>query len=293
MIGFSLLLCCLACAVQQKPIVTEANQSGNETQVSKLSASSNAGQNTFEPKKLECGDFAIDFRRMANDIKCEAVDGYELQNETDKPDSTLPEHLQIKLIGYRERATSIQPEILVFRMSQLRNALAKSQEYIATLDTDVSTIKAIIADGDHWKDKELPSLPWVDAHQDSHTHQKRLDFLNGSGIVFLVQFNVEPSLINNEQLEYEFQGFANDGDTFVTGSFPVRSSTLPETSAVTSIPGYSIPEDFYGLNYDANKKAFQNYLKRINGKLAGMNSAQFEPDLESINVVLKSIKIGK
>ena len=45
--------------------------------------------------------------------------------------------------------------------------------------------------------------------------------------MFLTQFNIEPSLINNQGVVYTFQRLTDDGLHYVSARFPVAVSFLP------------------------------------------------------------------
>ena len=97
-------------------------------------------------------------------------------------------------------------ELVSMTSRNAKEALAISPAYVKSLESDVQSLKAILDARPASLDR-VPFLPFgTDASQAFVSHFKCLNFKNGRGLIFLTQFNIEPSLVNNQGLMYVFQG---------------------------------------------------------------------------------------
>ena len=73
----------------------------------------------------------------------------------------------------------------------------------------------------------MPFLPMWEACQAFVARVSYASFKNGKGVFFLTQWDRETTQINNQWLEYAFQGITDDGRYWVYAEFPVSASFLP------------------------------------------------------------------
>ena len=91
--------------------------------------------------------------------------------------------------------------------------------------------------------------------------------------------------IYNEKLEYLFQGITADGKYSVKAWFLTRALHFPDDS-------YQMP--FYPYEQgkaDANIKAYDAYLARMQHKIAALPPADFSPSLLRLEKLIRSIRV--
>src|SRR6266576_4333645 len=151
---------------------------------------------------------------LAEGVRSETVKEQRLQSADEKPDSVTPTHVAFHLEGpYAANHRSSffdSPEIHVYSISDYKKVLAASKRYVEELDRDVQALKKDLGNKPPHFDSAIPVLPWIDAVQAFRSHVKYIEFTNGKGILFLTQYNIEPSIINNDGLAYIFQGLTDD-----------------------------------------------------------------------------------
>jgi hypothetical protein len=233
---------------------------------------------------------------LASEIKSEIKLASPLTGETDKPEGVVPAHTSFTLIGsYASQHTSsyFAPEISIYPILKYKDALALSNNYVQSLEKDIQSLKAMLAEHPASPEKEIPFLPFgIDAMQSLHSHVKYINFKNGRGIMFLTQFNIEPSLINNQGLVYTFQGLTDDGLNYVSARFPVTVPFLPPSYEPGTFENYTLPTDFYGKDKVSNEENYKNYLTKITRKLDELPSDKFEPRLTLLENLIRSLCIG-
>jgi hypothetical protein len=231
---------------------------------------------------------------LASEVKAQTVREQRLENADEKPDNVTPRHLAFTLEGSypAEHLSSFfaPPEIHVYSISEYKKVLAASKLYVEGLDQDVEALKRILRDKPSHVDTTIPVLPWLDAVQAFRAHVKYVEFRNGKGILFLTQYNIEPSIINNDGLAYIFQGLTDDGQYYISATFPVSAPNLPKSFDAETFEGYTIPENFY-KDYESNKKVYQEYLARIERKLNDLPAEEYQPKLQLFEELIGSLKI--
>ncbi len=124
----------------------------------------------------------------------------------------------------------------------------------------------------------LPHLPLQPAVQTFWAKFAFIDFVNGSGIRYIMQFDQGPNPITNESIFYTFQGLTGDGRYYVAAFFPVATSSLPATAAEVDIQ--AILADDFGA-----------YVQETIANLFDLDAADFEPDLSRIDALLASLLV--
>ena len=125
----------------------------------------------------------------------------------------------------------------------------------------------------------LPFVPYVDAFP---AFTERLDFLpfaNGRGVGFLTQWMTEPDTLG-DRLVYVFQGLDNAGTRYVLGLFPVR--------ARRALPGFPFrPGETVGELF----ARYRAYAQGVAQTLREARDAEFDPDLEGLREMLRSLRV--
>jgi hypothetical protein len=128
----------------------------------------------------------------------------------------------------------------------------------------------------------------------SQTFQRKIkhfSFQNGKGIFFLTQFDIEPSLINNEGLTYCFQGITNDRRNYVLAKFPLGVWFLPIDYREDKFEDYQLP--MYFTADKSNEERHRKYLSKITKRLENLSPDRFEPHLKYFDEIVSSLKIEK
>lgn len=231
---------------------------------------------------------------LGENVKAETVTQHHLERADEKPDSATPRHVSFHLEGsYAEGHRSSffdSPAIHVYPLSDYKRVLAASKQYVEELDRDVQSLKRILTDRPSHIEGTIPVLPWIDAVQTIRAHVRYVQFRNGRGITFLTQYNIEPAIVNNDGLAYLFQGLTDDGRYYISATFPVSAPDLPKNFDTETFAGYTVPENFYE-NYDSNKKAYEQYLDKIERKLNDLPSDQYTPNLQLFEELMSSLTI--
>lgn len=123
--------------------------------------------------------------------------------------------------------------------------------------------------------KDLPDLPAIEAEQTINSKVQFMDFVAGSGILFLTQYTQEmlPNPIDNEELTCNFQGLTNDGRCYVAARMAITHPSLPK--------GIDFTEDIQG-----DKK--WRYLKEGEKRLNRLSDDSFQPSLTELRKLLAS-----
>ena len=124
----------------------------------------------------------------------------------------------------------------------------------------------------------LPHLPPQPAVQTFWAKFAFVDFVNGSGIRYITQFDQGPNPITNDSTFYTFQGLTDDGRYYVAAFFPIATSSLPATAAEVDIQ--AILADDFGA-----------YIQETIATLFDLDAADFDPDLSRIDAMLASLLV--
>jgi len=164
----------------------------------------------------------------------------------------------------------VQPEILVFRAA----------EYAQYTDLTAQTIAAL--------QTYTPGQPLPESLKDGvyQGQIQPLQFQNGKGIRYLVQFDQSPMPANNQAIYYYFHGLTNDRQFYVQVFLPIHVSFLVEDDQPTSIT----PAD--GVQFDwTNLDGFPAYAEAINQKLNATGPDSFSPSLATLDALIQSIMV--
>jgi hypothetical protein len=136
---------------------------------------------------------------------------------------------------------------------------------------------------------QLPTVPFFNAAQVFASNIQLISFQNGSGIRFVTEYAQYPAPVNNYELFYHFQGFTNDGNTYIVAVFPLTAPRLAESSAVDApVPagGIAYP-DLNAANPD-----FQSYYAAITDLLNSTPPEAFTPTLQQLDALIQSMWVA-
>lgn len=224
--------------------------------------------------------------KLFGDAKGQFVSATPLQSADEKPDGVLPRHrlFTFGATAKGEDATSpyLIPHISVYPIEEFKKVYAVSPEMVKGFTEDMTAISAIAnGSGAIGLEKELPYGLFIDAHQSFRAHATRIAFKSGKGFGFLTQYDIEPTLVNNENLVYVLQGVTADGKYYVLAEFHV-ASPLAAPKPGESHDGYSI----------TNEKGYAAYVAKTAKKLDASPARDFTPNLEKLDELFKSITVA-
>ncbi|MGA7193703.1 MAG: hypothetical protein WBW94_08740 [Anaerolineales bacterium] len=179
----------------------------------------------------------------------------------------MPQHTKIILNGYPVQGASWQPQILVFRADQYAHYGNGNQQFISGLRNL------------HYQHGQ--SLPGNLPSGQFNADIQSVNFVNGTGIRYLTQFDESPLPANNRELFYYFHGITNDGNYYVQVILPVQAPFLaPDENPNSPLPRNGIP-----FHSD------QSYFNAIAQQLNATPPDQFSPSLTSLDALIQSITV--
>ena len=124
-----------------------------------------------------------------------------------------------------------------------------------------------------------PTWAFPCAHQEMNTEVAYFDFQNGSGIRTVSVFAPQnTSAINNEALDYYYNGLTDDGLYYVYARFELRHSSLSED--VWDVP----------LDVMTEIEALEAYVMGYAMQLAASQEG-YEPQLADLDAVIQSLRV--
>jgi len=164
----------------------------------------------------------------------------------------------------------IRPQIFIFPTIEYADINRLAGERIEAL-------KILLDDNALPSGGELPVLPTFNSAQDLRGQVASLEFQGGRGLRFIARYSQEAAPVVNPVVFYTFQGLTDDGSLYVAAFFPLYVQILPDQIQV---------ED-----WDAFNQGYQDYLADITSKLEMLDPYDFEPDLETLDALIRSMTI--
>jgi hypothetical protein len=240
-----------------------------------------------------CNDF------LASEIKAETEAAYALESETDTGQGVVPEHIVFKFLGdyaSQHRSSTFSPELNVYPIADYKKVLVRSESYVRQFETKIQALKQMLSEQPNRGEKEIPFLPFgIGASQGFHARMKYVNFRNGKGVLFLTQYNIEPALVNNQGLTYTFQGLTDDGDYYVSATFPVTAPILPHGYEAESTESYTLvpPRASRGREYDSFENDYRTYLTKLTLELEELSADKYQPNLTILEDVIRSLNVER
>jgi hypothetical protein len=229
---------------------------------------------------------------LFSEIKSERVKAQPLADATHKPDSVYPQHTKFTLSNNsKNKSTS---EISVYSVEEYKQAYSVEKHYVNIVTQNFKKLKQILDKPSRLKASsqvQLPFIQLIDAHQVFHARAKVVRFNNGKGLLFLTQHSQDAiALINNQEIEYIYQGLTDNGKHFVFMSFSVSTDELPGDYDDLSHRNYVDVSKLFD-NIGKNQKSYSEYTNRISAELNKLPAEKFEPNLNKIESLINSLKI--
>lgn len=195
------------------------------------------------------------------------VKALPLAPPTDIPEGVAPAHVEVQF-GKTQGKLWIFPTtdagVKDFRAAYPPHATAQKQ------------LRAVLRERPA-ESKELPVLPWADTGQAFNKKIRYLDFHRGTGIAWLTQWTIEPTPLDNSQLQYRFQGLTADGAFYVAAEFNVSHPSLPAKAEVK--------------DYRTFEKHYAAYVAKAAKEIAAKPDESFQPPLAALRAMFESIEV--
>ena len=185
-----------------------------------------------------------------------------------------PEFQRLTLQGYSVANHPIQPQVFIFPVADLAAANARMGEAAADLQALLQSRQP---------GEQIPYLPLLaSAKEVLISRVDYLDFQGGSGVRFLTQAGNGLAPVNNSALVYTFQGLTSDGKYYISAVLPV---THPELGAETT------PDEEMINAITADPGYYASYLAEKTAWLEAQPAANFTPDLDKLDALIRSIAV--
>lgn len=124
----------------------------------------------------------------------------------------------------------------------------------------------------------LPHLPLPAPIQAFHVRERYIDFDGGTGILYLAYYSFSADPILEGQITLVFQGLSSDGATYIAAWLPIDTNYLME----------ALPENF---DYTAFSAGYDGYIQSIRAGLNEQPSMLFDPSLDALHAMFRSISV--
>ena len=143
---------------------------------------------------------------------------------------------------------------------------------------EIERLEKLLAERPSTLPANLPFLPIPNAAQITVAQAEYVSFTNGAGIRYLTTYAQALFPIINRNLFYTFQGLTNDGASYVSAVFPVRSDALPDDTG---------PE----FDYLAFEADYESYIAETTALLNDLPGDAFTPMLAQLDALVQSLEI--
>ena len=229
---------------------------------------------------------------LASGMKAETVGATPLEYESDVPASVYPEHVAFTLLDVRVAPReSDEPSIRVCPIAEYLKAFSVSSRDTAEAGKTMRALRLLLQRQPRVLPREVPLLPFPDAEQAFHSRAHYLKFKNGKGVVYLTEWQQEESLIDNQGLFYEFQGFTDDGRYYVSAELSVNAPFLGDKSDPSTQDSLKVPNCYECREWAAFKRRYRAYVLGVSARLEKLQPNEFQPSLRLYDEMLSSLEI--
>jgi hypothetical protein len=208
---------------------------------------------------------------LASKVTARKADAADEVNNPDTPRMDLFEFENYTTIS------RIKPRISVFSIQDIKDiggpaAVKQLQNLDNLIGTQVPNPPG-----------QFPALLTEPSNQLMRAGLRYVNFQNGSGIRYLTEYGEQPWPVDGTLLFYTYQGITADGAYYVSAVLPVTHPGLEGDDGFTKLS-----EDT--AKFEANYPAYVDYVqKQLNTELP----TAFNPNLASLDAMMKSLSIGK
>jgi len=229
---------------------------------------------------------------LAREVRGETVPAAPLESADEKPDGFFPEHVAFTLVGLSNAPANSyhEPVVRVSPVAEYLKAFAVSPRYVKDAERTLNELRRLIRRRPVTLRGNVPMLPFPDATEVFHARVKYLRFRGGAGVAFLTQSQQDDTLLNSQQVSYEFRGLTDDGRVYVHATFPAGASVLSANRDAAGHDGYTPRPD---PSDAGERRRYAAYVERVRRRLERLRPEQFQPDLRLYDELLSSLDIRK
>lgn len=230
---------------------------------------------------LDPGRFSLNPAGVARRVTPQLRPAIPFNPNEPPPLNGWPEH--IRFVFDRDRLEDDyfaprQRQMLIFPLEAYRAQF--SGDALAEFDAMIAGLKAILATRPATITETIPVLPTIGASQVLRSQIGYLDFDGGACVRFITAYRQDVGPITDGDTFYTCQGLSDDGEFYVSFTYPVSSTALPASARrVTRAEMARIEADP------------DSYLKRVAAALDQLPARNFRPVLTRLDAVVKSLQI--
>jgi hypothetical protein len=242
--------------------------------------------------EVENVSFRFD-RDFVQRVEVSEVPAEKLKSEDVKPDNIGGRALEFTL---KYSGSNDQASISVFKISEYKEAFALFPQYHGHRDKDLRSLINKPTAVRRWGIDEPVHVRWMDANHYFFAKAHIIHFDGGRGLLMLTQTGQdEYSLINNERLEFFFQGLTDNGEYFVEMSFPADMEGLAKEDDGREVARkYNLPENFfYRPKYDSETlRLYRRYTTTVTTEIDSSPDSRFAPSPSKVRAFVESFRIN-
>lgn len=185
----------------------------------------------------------------------------------------LPEHIKFNFEGFPgAEAWEFSTQINVYPVSGLE---ALREDVADVVTPEIELLRTLLEARSEFETvDDVPYLPLMNAAKVLWAQPQYLDFEGGAGVRYVTVFQQSPDPITGERLIYTFQGLTDDGEYYISASFPVSAPPLTADPVA------------YDVEMDNNA-----YRAEVIARLNPLAEAEFTPDLTLLDNLVQSLVV--
>lgn len=183
-----------------------------------------------------------------------------------------PDMIELNFNGYPVPNDYHTPTIWIYPVA----------DYIAlepNTQTTITNLQTLLANQDP-NPTSIPFLPKFNAAQMMQAQVSYLTFRNGQGVRFVTQYGQAVMPINNVSAFYAFSGLTEDGQYFISATFPITHPNFAVDNMIEPAEGWEV----FSNNYET-------YITNLETTLAGQPTNAFTPDLAALDAMMESFLV--
>jgi len=131
-------------------------------------------------------------------------------------------------------------------------------------------------------------MPLINATRVLRVQDKLVSFQNGKGERAIVYYAQDLGPLTNKGLFYSYQGVTDNGLYYVSATFPVAASVLPNTFA-DGFPGMPTT----GPGDPGYMEAVNRFNHDATERLEQLSASDYQPNLQTLDAVIRSLGAGE
>jgi hypothetical protein len=196
-----------------------------------------------------------------------------------------PGFVVFTLKGYPLKTRAGEAHVFIYRVDDVEGESQHSADNIANLRRLLQNRPDMGAYPLAGVDEPPHYVPWlrpINATPVMHVGVEYLDFQNGSGMRYLTQYAQALTVVNNQELNYTFQGLTQDGKYYIAAMLPVHHPDL--LSGANDAPDGD-------TSVWADVETNVQYMRKAVQMLDEAEPSSFAPDLADLDAMIRSISV--